>query len=66
MKRRNAALLRTLALCAAVVVGGQAVADVSELPKDIQDALYNTAMLDPNQPIADSAYRDFLAKNPPP
>lgn len=66
MKRLNAALLRSLALCAAVVVGGQAVADVTELPKGIQDELYNSAMLDPNQPIADSAYRDFVAKNPPP
>ena len=39
---------------------------MTELPKDIQDSLYNPAMLDPNQPIADSAYRDFVAKNPPP
>ena len=66
MKRMNAALLRSIALCAAVVVGGQAVADVTELPKDVQDGLYNPAMLDPNQPIGDSAYRDFVAKNPPP
>ena len=66
MKRMNAALLRSVVLCAAVAVGGQAVADVTELPKDIQDGLYNSAMLDPNQPIADSAYRDFVAKNPPP
>ena len=66
MKRMNAALLRSIALCAAVVVGGQAVADVTELPKDVQDGLYNPAMLDPSQPIGDSAYRDFVAKNPPP
>ncbi len=66
MKRMNAALLRSVVLCAAVAVGGQAVADVTELPKDIQDSLYNPAMLDPNQPIAESAYRDFVAKNPPP
>lgn len=66
MKRMNAALLRSVMLCASVVVGGQAVADVTELPQDIQDTLYNPAMLDPNQPIGDSAYRDFVAKNPPP
>lgn len=66
MKRMNAAWLRSVVLCASVVVGGQAVADVTELPKDIQDSLYNPAMSDPNQPIGDSAYRDFVAKNPPP
>lgn len=66
MKRMNAALLRTIVLCASVAAAGQAVADVTELPQDIQDKLYNPALLDPNQPIADSAYRDFVAKNPPP
>ena len=66
MKRNNAALLRLMALCASVAVGGQAVADVTELPKDVQAGLYNPAMLDANQPIANSAYRDFVAKNPPP
>ena len=66
MKRMNAAVLRTIVLCASVAAAGQSVADVTELPQDIQDKLYNPALLDPNQPIADSAYRDFVAKNPPP
>ena len=66
MKRMNVALLRTIVLCTSVAAAGQAVADVTELPQDIQDKLYNPALLDPNQPIADSAYRDFVAKNPPP
>ena len=41
-------------------------ADVSELPADIQNSLYNEGFLDPNQPIGASAYRDWVAKNPPP
>ena len=66
MKRFNAALLRTVALCSSVVMAGQAFADVSELPQETQESLYNPALMDPNQPLADSAYRDFVAKNPPP
>ncbi len=66
MKGIHAALLRTMAVCATVVAAGPAVSDVTELPKEIQDTLYNPALLDPNQPIGDSAYRDFIAKNPPP
>ena len=41
MKRMNAAVLRTIALCASAAAAGQAVADVTELPQDIQDKLYN-------------------------
>lgn len=66
MKRLNAALLRPIVLCAAVAWAGHAIADVTELSKETQATLYNKAMLDPNQPIGDSAYRDFVAKNPPP
>lgn len=66
MKGIHAALLRTMAVCATVAAAGPAVSDVTELPKEIQDTLYNPALLDPNQPIGDSAYRDFIAKNPPP
>lgn len=66
MKGFNAALLRTVAACATFALAGQAVADVTELPPEIQESLYNPALLDPNQPIGDSAYRDFIAKNPPP
>ncbi len=66
MKPLNATLLRTAALCLAFATSQSAVADTTELPKEIQDELYNPAALDPMQPIGDSAYRDFVAKNPPP
>lgn len=66
MKGFHAALLRTAAVCATFALAGQAVADVTELPPEIQESLYNPALLDPSQPIGDSAYRDFVAKNPPP
>ncbi len=66
MKVLNAALLRPVALCLAAVIAGPAAADVSELPAEIRDALYNPDFLDPMQPIGESAYRDFIAANPPP
>jgi len=46
---------------------GAAVADgVDELPQDIQERLYNEDMLDPQQPIGPSAYRDWKAPRPAP
>ena len=66
MKRFNAAMLRTAMLCSTFALASQAVADVTELPQQTQDELYNQALMDPNQPLADSAYRDFIANNPPP
>jgi ribose transport system substrate-binding protein len=46
---------------------GVAVAEgLDEIPKEIQDRLYNKDMLDPQQPISASAYRDWKAKRPPP
>ena len=66
MISNTAAVLRAATLCAAVSVASAASAGVDELPQDIQDKLYNPDLLDPNQPIGDSAYRDFVAKNPPP
>ena len=39
---------------------------VDELPKSVQEELYNKDHLDPQQPIGESAYRDFKAKRPPP
>ena len=41
-------------------------AGVDELPADIKNSLYNNNFLDPNQPVGESAYRDWVAKNPPP
>ena len=38
-------------------------AGVDELPADIKNSLYNNNFLDPNQPVGESAYRDWVAKN---
>jgi ribose transport system substrate-binding protein len=66
MKSFAAALLRTMALASSLALAGHAIAGVNELPETIQKQLYSKDMLDPNQPIGDSAYRDFVAKRPPP
>ena len=39
---------------------------VDELPADIQKRLYSKEILDPQQPIGPSAYRNWKSKNPPP
>ena len=39
---------------------------VDELPKNIQDTLYNKDQLDPQQPIGASIYRDWKPKKGPP
>jgi len=63
-------LLSKLACVAALLpflFTGVAVAEgLDEIPKEIQDRLYNKDMLDPQQPIGASAYRDWKAKRPPP
>ena len=66
MKRYTTALLPAIAVCAAVTVAAPASAGVDELPEDIRKELYDPAFMDPNQPLGASAYRDFVAKNPPP
>ena len=66
MKLINKAILCAAAIGAAVAFAGPVSAGVDELPKQIQDELYNKDALDPIQPIGDSPYRDFVAKNPPP
>ncbi|MEJ8569900.1 ABC transporter substrate-binding protein [Microbaculum marinum] len=66
MIRFDAGILRGLVLCASLAAVHQAQADETELPQDIQDTLYNSDMMDPAQPLGDSAYRNFVAKNPPP
>ena len=67
MKNRLAIWLGSAAILAAVAIGAPAFAGgVEELPKDIQDQLYNKDAIDPIQPIGESAYRDWKAKNPPP
>jgi ribose transport system substrate-binding protein len=63
-------LLSKLACVAALLpflFTGVAIAEgLDEIPKEIQDRLYNKDMLDPQQPIGASAYRDWKAKRPPP
>ncbi|MCY0155025.1 hypothetical protein OEG86_25585 [Hoeflea alexandrii] len=39
---------------------------IDEINPDVAARLYNPDMLDPAQPIGPSAWRDFVAKNPPP
>ncbi len=51
----------------AVSLGSMALAEgVDEIAPDIAARLYNPEMLDPMQPVGPSAWRDFVAKNPPP
>ena len=39
---------------------------LDEIDPEVAERLYNPDMLDPMQPIGPSAWRDFVAKNPPP
>ena len=45
---------------------GALAAGVDELDPGVAKRLYDPAMLDPAQPVGPSAYRDFVAKRPPP
>lgn len=59
--------LRSAVLGAAIAAGIPALAGgVDELPQQLRDELYNPDMIDPMQPVGESAYRDWKAKNPPP
>ena len=67
MKKNFTTWVCLAAFLAAAALSGPALAGgVSELPKDIQDELYNPANIDPIQPVGESAYRDWKPKNPPP
>ncbi len=48
------------------VTGYALAAGVDELPANIQKSLYSKQMLDPQQPIGPSPYRDWKAKKGPP
>lgn len=54
------------ALGALASVTPSTLAGLDEIPAEIRDSLYNNDMLDPMQPIGESAYRDWKAPNPPP
>jgi ribose transport system substrate-binding protein len=62
-------MFRTLAMTSALIAlaatAGYAEG-VDELDPAVAKRLYNPEMLDPMQPIGPSAWRDFVAKNPPP
>jgi ribose transport system substrate-binding protein len=57
-----------LAVCAGFVGFANMVRaeGLDEIPKDIQDKLYNKDQIDPQQPVGPSAYRDFKPKKGPP
>jgi ribose transport system substrate-binding protein len=60
-------VLRFVALAAPLIAVPPALAaGLDELPKAIQDELYNKDMLDPSQPLGESGYRDWTPKRPPP
>jgi len=50
--------------CAAAVPA--VAAGLDEIPTDVQERLYSSNMMDPQQPIGPSAYRDWKAKKAPP
>ncbi len=66
MQKLHSHFLRLFVAIATMFAVSSAHAGVDELPTSVQESLYNTKLLDPNQPIGDSAYRDWVAKNPPP
>lgn len=62
-------ILRTMMLAAGLaVLGGIGAhaAGIDEIDPAVAKRLYSKDMLDPAQPIGPSAWRDFVAKNPPP
>ena len=67
MAHKFATLLRSAAAIAALAsVSPALAAGVDELPQQVQDELYSKDMLDPMQPLAESAYRDWKPKKGPP
>lgn len=46
--------------------GGALASAVDDLPEEIRNELYDPDMIDPNQPVGESPYRDWKAPNPPP
>jgi ribose transport system substrate-binding protein len=60
------ALAASVFAIALLFTGNAAASAVDELPEDIRNELYNPDMIDPNQPVGESAYRDWKAPNPPP
>ncbi len=64
---KNLVIAAVLAAMSTTAMAGIAYAEgIDELDPAVAARLYNKDMLDPAQPIGPSAYRDFVAKNPPP
>ncbi len=62
-------IIRGMMLASGVLLaasGFAVAAGVDELPPDIQKMLYSKNLLDPQQPIGPSAYRNWKAKKGPP
>ncbi|MDR3372627.1 MAG: sugar ABC transporter substrate-binding protein, partial [Ancalomicrobiaceae bacterium] len=63
--RRFKAVAVAVGLSFFAAAGAQATG-LDELDQGVVKRLYSKDMLDPAQPIGPSAWRDFVAKNPPP
>ena len=62
-------MMKVVAFAAGLAVlgaAGAAAAGIDEIDPAVAARLYNKDMLDPAQPVGPSAWRDFVAKNPPP
>jgi ribose transport system substrate-binding protein len=62
-------MFRSLALTSALIAVAATASfaeGIDEIDPAVAERLYNPDMLDPMQPIGPSAWRDFVAKNPPP
>jgi ribose transport system substrate-binding protein len=58
-----AAMVAGLSVIGAISVQAEGL---DEINPEVAERLYNPELLDPMQPIGASAFRDFVAKNPPP
>ena len=66
MLKKLALTTAMLAIASTTVLSAAYAEGVDELDPAVAARLYNPDMLDPMQPIGPSAWRDFVAKNPPP
>lgn len=57
----GAVLAASLSIVTSALAGG-----IDELPQDVQKTLYNKDMLDPVQPVNESAYREWKPRKGPP
>ena len=65
MKQALSRLFLAAATAAALTSAG-AAEGLDEVPQDIRDRVYSQDMMDPAQPLGESAYRDWKPKNGPP